>query len=134
MPNTPLGFRPQHSIPVGLYLESCDTFHSAAPWEDGVVLILPYNMGGHDSWASMADQKPLPACNDCLYRIGWKPFIARHPPQLLAILIFWYDNLRSGNWDVDQDDVTGGMEKYREANLEEHCMEYVLEVGPGLTV
>ena len=134
VPTTPLGYHPQCSIPAGLYLEPCDKLHDAAPWEDGIVLILPYNVGGGDSWARMADQKPLPECNDSLYQIGWNPFIARHPPQLLAVLVLWYENLQSGNWDVDSDGVTGGMEKYREANLEEHCMEYVLEIGPGLTV
>ena len=82
----------------------------------------------------MADQKPLPERNDSLYQIGWNPFTASHAPQLVAILVLWYENLQSGNWDVDQDGVMGGMEKYREANLEEHCMEYVVEIGPGLTV
>ncbi|GAB7333456.1 hypothetical protein MBLNU13_g05054t1 [Cladosporium sp. NU13] len=134
VPTSPLGFYPQRSIPAGLYLEPCDPFYDAAPWEDGVALILPYNVGGRGSWARMADQKPFPERNDCLYQIGWNPFIARHPPQLLAILVLWYENLQSGNWDVDQDGVVGGMEKYREANLEEYCMEYVLEIGPGLTV
>ena len=134
VPTVPLGYYPQRSIPAGLYLEPCDTFHDAAPWEDGVALILPYNVGGHDNWARMADQKPLPERNDSLYQIGWNPFIARHPPQLLSILVLRYENLQSGKWDVDQDGVKGGMEKYREANLEEHCMEYVLEIGPGLTV
>jgi len=134
VPTVPLGYYPQRSIPAGLYLEPCDTFHDAAPWEDGVALILPYNVGGRDSWARMADQKPLPERNDSLYQIGWNPFIARHPPQLLAILVLWYENLQSGKWDMDRDGIMGGMEKYREANLEEHCMEYVLEIGPGLTV
>jgi hypothetical protein len=134
VPTAPLGYYPQHSIPAGLYLEPCDRFHDAAPWEDGVALILPYNVGGHGSWARMADQKPLPERNDSLYQIGWNPFIASHAPQLVAVLVLWYENLLSGNWDVDQDGVMGGMEKYREANLEEHCMEYVVEIGPGLTV
>jgi hypothetical protein len=48
--------------------------------------------------------------------------------------VLWYENLQSGIWEVDQDGVMGGIEKYREANLEEHCMEYVVEIGPGLTV
>jgi hypothetical protein len=134
VPTAPLGFYSRRDIPVGLYLEPCDRFHDAAPWEDGVVLILPYNVGGHGSWASMADQRPLPERNDSLYQIGWNPFIAPHPSQLVAMLVLWYENLQSGIWEVDQDGVMGGIEKYREANLEEHCMEYVVEIGPGLTV
>ena len=134
VPTAPLGYYPQRSIPAGLYFEPCDRFHDAAPWEDGVALILPYNVGGRDSWARMADQKPLPERNDSLYQVGWNPFIATHPPQFVAVLGLWYENLQSGNWDVDQDGVMGGIEKYREANLEEHCMDYVVEIGPGLTV
>ena len=134
VPTVPLGYYPQRSIPAGLYLEPCDRFNDTGPWEDGVALILPYNVGCYDSWARMADQKPLPERNDSLYQIGWNPFIASHPPQLLAVLALWYENLQSGNWNVNQDGVMGGMEKYREADLEEHCMEYVLEIGPGLTV
>jgi hypothetical protein len=109
-------------------------FHDAAPRENGIVLILPYNDGGHDSWARIADQKPLPESNDSLYQIGWNPFIASHPSHLVAVLVLWYENLQSGNWDVDQDGIMGGIEKYREANPEEHCMIYVVEIGPGLTV
>lgn len=132
-PTGPFGCYPHWTIPAGLYLEPCDT-NDAAPWEDGAALILPYDVGGRDSWARMADQQPLPECNDSLYQIGWNPFVAPHPTRLVTILMLWYRNVQSGKWKVNQDGVMGGMGKYREADLEGHCMEYVVEIGPGLTV
>ena len=126
-PRIPFGFHPYRSVPAGLYLEPCDKFWDAAPWEDGAMLILPYYVGNRGSWARMADQKPLPFSNDLLYSIGWNPFIAPHPTQLVSILTLWYRNLMSGAWEVDEEGVKGGIEKYREADTEEHCMEYVVD-------
>ena len=82
----------------------------------------------------MYDQKPLPEGNDSLYQIGRNPFIAPHPTQLNAIMMNWYKNLTRGNWKVDADGVSDGIDKYREADTEEHCMEYVVEIGPGMPV
>lgn len=39
-----------------------------------------------------------------------------------------------GNWTVDAEGVADGIRKYREADKREHCMEYVVEFGPGLPV
>jgi hypothetical protein len=130
----PFGDYPHIPIPTGLYFEPCDTFDDAAPWENGVALILPYSVGGHGSWARMADQQPLPERNDSLYQIGRNPFIAPHPTQFVAVLENWYRNLMLGNWEVDENGVGDGIEKYREANTEEHCMEYVVDIRPGLPV
>ena len=134
IPTVPFGDYPHISIPAGLYLEPCDKFDDTAPWEDGAALILPYTVGGKGSWAIMYDQQPLPLRNDSLYQIGRNPFIATHPTQLSAVLMKWYKNVILGNWKVDDDGVMGGIEKYREADLEEHYMEYVVEIGPGLPV
>jgi hypothetical protein len=134
IPTVPFGDYPHISIPSGLYFEPCDTFDDAAPWENGVALVLPYNLGGHGSWARGADQQSLPERNDSLYQIGRNPFIAPHPTQFVAVLENWYKNLMLGNWEVDGDGVVGGIEKYREADTEEHCMEFVVDIGPGLPV
>jgi hypothetical protein len=132
IPTVPFGDHPHISTPSGLYFEPCDTFDDAALWENGVALILPYNVGGHGSWARMADQQSLPERNDSLYQIGRNPFVAPHPTQFVAVLENWYRNLMLGNWEVDGDGVVGGIEKYREADTENHCMEYVVDIGPGL--
>jgi hypothetical protein len=34
--------------------------------------------------------------------------------------------VESGKWEVDQDGVAGGMEKWREADTEEHWQDYQL--------
>jgi hypothetical protein len=75
-----------------------------------------------------------PPRDDSLYQIGRNPFIAPHPTQLVAVLENWNRNLMLGNWEVDENGVVGGMEKYREADMEEHCMEFVVDIGPGLPV
>jgi hypothetical protein len=82
----------------------------------------------------MYDEQPLPERNDSLYQIGRNPFIAPHPTQLNAILMNWYKNLMLGNWGVNTDGIAEGIGNYREADAQEHCMEYVVDIGPGLPV
>jgi hypothetical protein len=123
----PTNHDPYRSIPAGLYLENCDKFFEAAPWEDGAWLILPYKVGGHGSWARMADGKSLPGRNDSLYLIGWNLSIAPHPTQFVTILMLWYRNLEAGRWAVDEDGVLGVIEKYRKVDTDEHCVEYVVD-------
>ena len=136
VPTAPLGYYPQRSIPVGLYLEPCDRCHDTAPWSMGKWHSAHSALQRGRTWQLGKDggSENTPRRNDSLYQIDWDPFIASHATQLVAFLVLWYENLQPGNWDVDQDGVMGGTEKYREANLEEHCVEYVVEIGPELTV
>lgn len=132
-PSEPFRDFSKGEIPIGLHLAPSDEI-DPSPWEDGATLILPYNVVGDDSWARLADERPFPVRNDSLYQIRWNPFIAYHPMPLMAILMLWYRNVDVGIWEVDRDGVAGEIEKYREADTEEHCIYHVVEIGPGLGV
>lgn len=52
----------------------------------------------------------------------------------MAILKLWYRNIDVRTCEVDRYGVAEGIENYREADTEEHCMDHVVEIGPGLGV
>lgn len=61
-----------------------------------------------------------------LYQAGFNPFTVNHDVQLEYVLKNWAWMVQSGFWDVDEHGVAGGIEKWREADTEEHWAEYWL--------
>ncbi|KAL4814824.1 hypothetical protein BDW67DRAFT_176795 [Aspergillus spinulosporus] len=47
-------------------------------------------------------------------------FSEDHDVQIDKVLRNWAERVERGNWDVDRDGVMGGIEKFREADTEEH--------------
>jgi len=47
--------------------------------------------------------------------------------QLYRILENWIDIVSDGDWDVDETGIAGGIEKFRDADTEEHWDKYVIE-------
>ena len=117
-------------VPIGVYLQDCDR-EAPSPFEDGARLLLPFALGGEDSWARTSDERSL-SRSDMLYQIGVNPFISPHAMQLMAILMQWYQCVVDGYWEVDENGVTGGIAKFREAESEEHWVKYFVRMGPSL--
>jgi hypothetical protein len=61
-----------------------------------------------------------------LYQLGFNPLIAAHDMQLKHVLWNWVAMVEEGKWEVDADGVVGGIEKWREADTEEHWSDYQL--------
>jgi hypothetical protein len=121
----------QHSgVPTGLYLEGW-TREDMVPFADAVRLLLPYSIGGDDTWAQTGNGLAIDNKHDKLYQIGDNPFINNHGVSLLAVLQNFYAHVHQGNWSVDQGGVSDPIGKFREAETEEHCGEYVVSIGPG---
>jgi hypothetical protein len=125
--------------PAGLYLTETNP-HGTNPFEDGSKLILPFTLGSN-AFARTADNALIgefvqkegeDAATDIepksteLYQLGFNHFIARHDVQLKYVLRNWLEMITEGKWEVDEHGVIGGIEKWREADTEEHWYDYQL--------
>ncbi|RFU75005.1 hypothetical protein TARUN_7236 [Trichoderma arundinaceum] len=125
------------NYPAGVYLTEADP-HGAHPFEDGCKFILPYAIGGN-GWARTSDgalfgenthaqgptASPVPRSTQ-LYQQGFNHFIRTHDVQLKHVLWHWAGMVEQGKWAVDVDGVAGGIEKWREADTEDHWQDYQL--------
>lgn len=106
---------------------------------DAVRLILPSPIG-ENGWVREGNEeetseesraKGVPterAQTDALYQYGWCPFLPCHLPTLSVILSNWKKLIEDGEWQVGPDGVEGGIEKFMEADTEEHCLSYRIGV------
>jgi len=121
----------RHSkVPTGLYLEGW-TREDLVPFADAVRLLLPFPIGGDDTWAQTANGLAIDGKHDELYQIGDNPFAMDHGVSLLAVLQNFYAHVHQENWSIDERGVSEPIERFREAELEEHCGKYVVPMGPG---
>ncbi|KAL2827351.1 hypothetical protein BDW59DRAFT_179138 [Aspergillus cavernicola] len=105
-------------------------------WSNGCRLLLPFGIGG-SGWARQSngelfgvtdymdeDPKPRDAHGD-LYQGGITNGITNfHLVQIDKVLNNWADRVERGDWEVDEDGVAGGINKFREADTEEHWQKY----------
>jgi hypothetical protein len=130
-------FEAIRNFPSGLYLTESNPY-SWNPYEDGCKLLLPFAIGGH-GWARTSDgalfgedpyeegetAEPFPTSAQ-LFQSGFNHFTRNHDVQLRHVLWRWVDLVETGVWQVDGDGVQGGIEKWREADTEEHWEDYQL--------
>jgi hypothetical protein len=130
------------SYPAGLYLTETNP-HCTHPFEDGSKLILPFTLGSN-AWARTSDgaligEHVRSAGEDAaaeleprsveLYQLGFNHFIAAHDVQLKYVLWNWVEMIEEEKWEVNEHGVVGGMEKWREADAEEHWSDYQLPMS-----
>lgn len=106
-------------------------------FEDACRLYLPFEIGA-GGWACLADDslvgenqgskgvaRPNGRKNE-LYQLGYNHYIPAHEPQLGDILELWQNLVGMGEWEVGEDGVLGGIERFKEADTEEHYYKYQL--------
>ncbi|EEA26446.1 hypothetical protein TMatcc_005283 [Talaromyces marneffei ATCC 18224] len=136
----PRHFQAVSNYPAGLYLTETDP-DGIHPFEDGCKLILPYAIGGN-GWARTSDAAVFGervrsrgptaspgARSTQLYQQGFNHFIGNHDVQLKHVLSRWAEMVEKGKWAVDLDGVAGGIQKWREADTEDHWQEYCLPIS-----
>jgi hypothetical protein len=118
-PNHPFGypFNKIHSYSAGLYIAPGDT-------EDEVKLLLPADVEG-SGFARMSDGSEARLRED-VYGIGFTPFKGWGNANLLDVLTHWLEMVESGAWEIDERGVVGGIEKWRDADVEATAGRYVL--------
>ncbi|OKL55834.1 hypothetical protein UA08_08922 [Talaromyces atroroseus] len=127
-------FHELSSLPYGLWMEYCnrDAHHT---FEDTCRLYLPFEIGAN-GFARLTDDslvgenqgdhsaaRPNGRKNE-LYQPGYCHFIPWHGPQLGNVLELWSNLVGLGEWAVGEEGVLGGIEKFREADTEEHSHKY----------
>ncbi|THX78588.1 hypothetical protein D6D04_05691 [Aureobasidium pullulans] len=118
------------TIPTGVYLEGW-TRDDLVPFTDATRLLLPFTIGGNDTWAQTSSGIAIEDGHDELYQIGHNPFVPDHGVSLLAILQNFCAHVETGDWTIDEEGVSDPIEKFREAEIEEHFEKYIVPIGPG---
>lgn len=124
-------------IPSGLYIEPD---HKDFSWESGNEsrLLLPFSIGSN-GFARSSNGIPFTRARfpgdgppDQLYQTdlfsgysGYLPWDSRSS-YLHKVLENWAERVEMGDWLVGEDGVVGGIEKFKEADTEEHWREYVI--------
>lgn len=123
--------------PAGLYLSCTDPSYNNA-FEDECTLVLPHEIGenGHARTSDGAifgenqenSDEDVEAQNTFadVYQMGQHPFVVGHRVQLVQILEHWLEMVRSGEWEVDENGVVGGIDEWRKVDTKEHWMKYIL--------
>lgn len=124
-------------IPSGLYIEPA---YKGFNWSSGNKsrLLLPFSIGSN-GFARSSNGIPFQRARfpgdgrpDQLYQTdlfsgysGYLPWDSRSS-YLHKALENWAERVEMGDWLVGEDGVVGGIEKFKEADTEEHWREYVI--------
>jgi hypothetical protein len=126
------------NLPHGLWTSYVDK-DSQHEFEDGCKLCLPFEIGAN-GFARLTDDSFVGEQLDCprvarpsgrrneLYQTGYNHYIPAHAPQLGDILSLWLTLVGAGEWEVGEEGVLGGIEKFKEADMEDHYFLYQLNV------
>lgn len=106
-----------HHYSAGLYISPGDT-------EDELKLLLPALVEG-DGFARRGDGVEARWRED-VYGVGFTPFAGWRGPSLLDVLTHWLRMVESGAWRVDEKGVGGGIEMWRDADIEATAGAYML--------
>lgn len=122
------------NFPPGFYI---DPVAQEGPlcYSNGCHLTLPFGIGrkGHARKSNGEpfgrhdqDSEPEPRNEHAgLYQAGLTDgFGEYHYVQIDKVLRNWAERVERGDWDVDREGVVGGIDKFREADTEEHWEEY----------
>ncbi|ETS78783.1 hypothetical protein PFICI_08636 [Pestalotiopsis fici W106-1] len=102
----------------------------SAEFDDQCRLVLPQSATGsldtdavhyaRSTDGVLLDSRDGPGFNTGLYQTKVNPFISRnHDVELFRVLENWVELVESGVWQVDENGVAGGIEKWREADRDE---------------
>jgi hypothetical protein len=116
------------AIPAGVYTGAISR-GSPDTAEEGFRLILPYRIGGN-GFARQSDGSLIGDDKwKYLYQHGGKLFGGdwSRAQRLERLFDNWSRMVENGMWEVDDDGVTGGIEKFKEADTEAHWKDYWIE-------
>lgn len=117
-------------ISSGLYIESIIDWQS---WDSGneTRLLLPFDIGGN-GYARSSEGflfKKWGGKSDGLYRVSFASGVMpldSHSSHIHRVLQNWAERVESGDWEVDENGVTGGIEKFKDADTLENWKKYFI--------
>ncbi|CZR61822.1 uncharacterized protein PAC_11719 [Phialocephala subalpina] len=125
-------FNETPNLNYGLWMKSCNKTQDV---EDACRLWLPFEIGAN-GFARLTDDSLVGedqessglvnprGRNNELYQPGYCHFVPFHGPQLGIVLELWSNLVGLGEWEVGQEGVEGGIEKFKEADTDEHFHKY----------
>ncbi|KAL4746605.1 hypothetical protein BDW72DRAFT_207218 [Aspergillus terricola var. indicus] len=127
---------PSHPVPARLYIDRVVVRYPQY-WSNGCELLLPFGIGANGRVRQSnrqpfgvftnnqdLNQKPGDS-NTLLYQSGCPDgFTFRYHVQIHKVLENWAERVERGDWEVNGDGVAGRVEKFREADTEEHWRKY----------
>jgi hypothetical protein len=130
-------FQDLTNLPYGLWTSYVNR-DGGHEFEDGCRLFLPFEIGAV-GFARLTDDtlvgenlesgqaRPCGRSNE-LYQTGYNHYIPSHEPQLGDILNLWQSLVQAGLWEVGEEGVVGGIEKFKEADTDDGFYKYQLNV------
>ena len=131
-------FQEISNLPHGLWTNYINKDHDHE-FEDACCLYLPFEIDAN-GFARLADDSFIGEDRESkgaagsngrmneLYQLGYNHFVPAHGPQLGDILHLWQSLIWMGEWEVGEEGVLGGIEKFKEADTDEHYHKYQLFV------
>jgi hypothetical protein len=106
--------------------------------QDMCKMVLPFGIGAN-GYARKSDGSLFGENQECetaeardmyteLYSVGHDPFGLMDSHNLMRVLKNWLGMVERGDWTVDENGVAGGMDKWKEADTEEHWEKYVIPI------
>ncbi|KAJ5139691.1 hypothetical protein N7448_003099 [Penicillium atrosanguineum] len=109
-------------IPVGLYSESVCNYW-AVDFGNGSRLLLPFDLGAKGARAGGSAE---------LYQFfnfsGFQPMDSTGV-QIHKVFLNWASRVETGDWEVNEDGVAGGIEKFKEADTSGHWTKYQIPLS-----
>ncbi|KAL3479681.1 hypothetical protein BJX99DRAFT_222009 [Aspergillus californicus] len=121
-------------LPTGFYIDPV-VQRGIHFWSNGCRVLLPFGIGAR-GWARQSNGQPF-GVNNCdeevrpqdrngtIYQAGLTNGITNHHfVQIDKVFNNWAERVEMGDWDVTEDGVAGGIEKFKDADTEEHWKKY----------
>lgn len=114
-------------IPAGVYTDAISR-RAEDTAEEGFRLILPFPIGKNE-YARKSTGQLIDGNFADLYQHGFKPFGGdwTRAQRLVSLLDNWTGMVERGLWEVGEDGVEGGIEKFEEADTEARWKYYWIE-------
>jgi hypothetical protein len=119
-------------IPSGLYIESLE-YLGAHESDNETRLLLPFDIGGNgyarSSEGALLKKWKWGGESDGLYRVSFASGIMpldSYSSHIDRVLQNWAERVEGGDWEVDENGVTGGIERFKDADTLEHWKKYYI--------
>jgi hypothetical protein len=109
-------------------------YPSNSEFSNGCHLLLHFNIFEY-GWACPSnkqqtgvtpwDDVPEPkGTHTDIYQSGFNGFVDLRDVQLHEALLNWASEIENGHWEVGEEGVVGGIERFKEADTEDHWEKY----------
>ncbi|KAJ5966638.1 hypothetical protein N7501_002886 [Penicillium viridicatum] len=114
-------------IPAGLYIEVIDK-NRAADFGNMSRLLLPFDIGSK-GYARDSTGRQIANAHDLYQACGSNGFLEFHGVQLHKVLLNWAERVEMGDWEVDENGVSGGIQKFKDADTPGHWEKYQIPLS-----